>query len=71
MIWQCSPKNTYVSLQKLQFSVYDAVACFNEGRIGSINILKHVGIEPGFYMFEYCSLLNSRRIGGTIKQRSA
>ena len=73
MIWQCSQTNTYVSLQKLQFSIYDAVACFNEGRIGSINILKHVGIEPGFYMFELWTLGGewSQHIGGTIKQRSA
>ena len=30
MIWERAPKNTYISLEKMKFAVYDAVGCFND-----------------------------------------
>ena len=61
MIWERAPKNTYISLEKMKFAVYDAVGCFNDGRKSSLELLRHVGISPGCYTTNLCSILNSRR----------
>lgn len=61
MVWERAPKKIYISLQKMKFSVYDAIACFNEGRVSTLNIFKEIGIVPGYYTVEFCSLLNTRR----------
>ena len=45
----------------MKFTVYDAVGCFNDGRKSSLEILKHVGISPGYYTTNLSSILNSRR----------
>ena len=40
LVWERAPKNVYLSLEKLRFAVYDAVAVFSDGRQGSLNVLK-------------------------------
>ena len=59
--WERAPKNVYLSLEKLRFAVYDAVAVFSDGRQGSLNVLKAVGVQPGYYTTELCCMLNLKR----------
>ena len=61
LIWERAPKNVYLSLEKLRFVVYDAVAVFSDGRQGSLNVLKAVGVQPGYYTTELCCMLNLKR----------
>ena len=49
LIWKRAPKNIYLSLEKLRFAVYDDVAVFSDGRQGSLNVLKAVGVQPGYH----------------------
>ena len=60
-VWERIPKNTYVGLQKLRLGVYDAVANFNDGRQGALDILRKLGINPGYYTTTSCFMLNKRR----------
>ena len=53
--------NLYLSLEKLRFAVYDAVAVFSDRRQGSLNVLKAVGVQPGYYTTELCCMLNLKR----------
>ena len=61
LIWERAPKNVYLSLEKLRFAVYDAVVVFSDGRQGSLNVLKAVGVQPGYYTTELCCMLNLKR----------
>ena len=61
LIWERAPKSIYLSIDKMCFAVYDAVAVFNDGRQGSLKLLKNVGINPGYFTTELCSILNARR----------
>ena len=61
LIWERAPKNVYLSLEKLHFAVYDAVAVFSDGRQGSLDVLKAVGVQPGCYTTELCCMLNLKR----------
>ena len=61
LIWERAPKSLYLSIDKIRFAVYDAVAVFNDGRQGSLNVLRNVGINPGYYTTETCCLLNMKR----------
>ena len=58
LIWERAPKNVYLSLEKLRFAVYDAVAVFSDGRQGSLNVLKAVGLKPAYNTTELCCMLN-------------
>ena len=61
LIWERAPKNVYLSLEKLRFAVYDDVAMFSDGRQLSLNVLKAVGVQPGYYTTELCCMLNLKR----------
>ena len=61
LIWERAPKNFYLSLETLRFAVYDAVAVFSDGRQGSLNVLKSIGVQPGYYTTELCCMLNLKR----------
>lgn len=70
LIWERAPKSVYISIEKMKFAVYDAVAVFNDGRQGSLDILKRVGVNPGYYTTELCSILNiKRRAKASVKSR--
>ena len=47
MIWERAPKYRYCGLEKLEFSVYDAVANFNDGRQATLDIFKMLNVDPG------------------------
>ena len=61
MIWERVPKFRYCSFNKLQFGVYDSVANFNDGRKASLDILKKVNVEPGYYTTAACINMNIKR----------
>ena len=61
MIWERVPKFRYCSFNKLQFGVYDSVANFNDGRQASLDILKKVNVEPGYYTTAACVNMNIKR----------
>lgn len=54
MVWQRVPKNVYVSLPIVLFGFYDAIAQFNVGNRGILDILRETGIEPGHYTTTAC-----------------
>ena len=55
------PKYRYCSFKKLEFGVFDAVANFNDGRHASLDILKRVYVEPGYYTTSGCISINMKR----------
>ena len=58
----------YLFIEKMRLDVYDAVAVFNDGREGSLKILKNVGINPGYYTTElWCTLNVKRRMWASHK----
>ena len=61
LIWKRAPMNVYLSLEKIRFAVYDAVAVLSDGRQGSLNVLKGVSVKPGYYTTELCCMLNVKR----------
>ena len=61
MIWERVPKFRYCSFNKLQFGVHDSVANFNDGRQASLDILKKVNVEPGYYTTAACINMNIKR----------
>ena len=60
-IWERAPKVNYCSFDKLEFAVYDAVANFNDGRQGSIDVLQKMNICAGYHTTTMCFELNKRR----------
>jgi len=54
LIWERAPKTRYIASDKLNFAVNDAICTFNNGRSGTLELWKGVGIEPGFYTTELC-----------------
>ena len=61
-VWKRLPKTTYVGFKQFEFGLYDAVAIFNEGRQGTIDILEKLGMEVGVFTMKGCSVINTRRI---------
>lgn len=62
MIWERVPKNNYVGLEKLRLGVYDAVVNFNDGRQGTLDLFRELGIIPGYFTSMCCYVLNKRRL---------
>ena len=56
-----APKVNYCSFDKLEFAVYVAVANFNDGRQGSIDVLQKLNICAGYHTTTTCFELNKRR----------
>ena len=61
MIWERAPKTTYCGYDKLEFAVYDACAHFNYGREATIDILRIMNVDAGYYTRMMCYELNKRR----------
>ena len=47
LICERASNGTYLSLDDINFVVYDDVTVFKDGRLRSLNILTNVGIYPG------------------------
>ena len=61
MIWERIPKIRYVTLEKLEFGVFDAIATFNIGRKASLDILGELNVQPGTYTKIMCQNINEKR----------
>ena len=61
MIWECAPKITYCTYEKLELAVYDACAHFSDGRQATVDIFKILNICDGYYTRTMCYVLNKRR----------
>ena len=60
-VWERAPKVNYCSFDKLEFAVYDAVANFNDGKQGCIDVLQKMNIHAGYHSATMCFELNKRR----------
>lgn len=47
VVWSRIPKSNFVMRSTLEFGVYEAIACFNNGNITKCRVLKKLGINPG------------------------
>lgn len=50
MIWRRVPKTVYVNRDRILLGVFDAIICRNESYTYRCDVLKLLGIEPGFNM---------------------
>ncbi|CAN7995715.1 unnamed protein product, partial [Ixodes hexagonus] len=46
MIWARCPKTTFGSFRAVQTAVDDAIACYNDGNLSRIKVLKQLGATP-------------------------
>ena len=61
MIWNRVPKSTHVGLNILNLGVFDAITHFNYGSKATLDVLKQLNIEPGFYTTKISDILNKCR----------
>ena len=59
-IWEQVPKVNYCLFDKLEFAVYDAVANFNDGTHGPIDVLQKLNICAGYHTTTMCFEFNKR-----------
>lgn len=50
VIWSRVPKRTFVSLDTLNFDVFDAVLSYNDGYLSKIKVLEQLGLVAGSHM---------------------
>ncbi|XP_046680753.1 uncharacterized protein LOC124367720 [Homalodisca vitripennis] len=62
VIWTRIPKNNFVTLQTLEFGVFEAVASYNDGNITKCRVLKSLGLEPSYNTIRAMKFLDSERI---------
>ncbi|GBO10152.1 hypothetical protein AVEN_252949-1 [Araneus ventricosus] len=60
VIWSRVPKSTFVQIEVLSLSVYDAVCSFNEGNSAKLQVFKNLGIQPGEYISMLLSVLTKK-----------
>ena len=70
MIWSRAPKFRYCARDKLEFAVYESAANFNDGRQASLDILKELNIEPGYYTTAACINMNIKRKRSAVSHNS-
>ncbi|GFW42163.1 uncharacterized protein TNCV_1206191 [Trichonephila clavipes] len=62
VIWSRVPKKTFVQLEVLSLSTYDAVSSFNMGNVSKLEILRKMCIEPGDYTVQAMECLDKQRL---------
>ena len=62
IIWSRIPKTVFVSLQTLNFGVYDAVSCFNRGYLTRCLVLKQLGMSVGKNCAEIMLGIDMKRV---------
>ncbi|GFV93213.1 uncharacterized protein TNCV_573521 [Trichonephila clavipes] len=62
VIWSRVPKETFVQLEVLSLSTYDAVSSFNMGNVSKLEILRKMCIEPGDYTVQAMECLDKQRL---------
>ena len=61
MILNRVTKSAHVGLNILSLGVFDAIAHFNYGSKATLDVLKQLNIEPGFYTTKTSDILNKCR----------
>lgn len=61
-VWERLPKTTFHGFTTLKLGVMDAVICFNDGAQKRLEVMKHLGIEPGFYMTSAFQRIDKLRV---------
>lgn len=62
VIWCRVPKRTFVSLDTLNFGVFDAVLSYNDGYLSKIKVLEHMGLAAGINMVNAMKRLDWERV---------
>ena len=62
VIWDRVPKTTFVGRDVSELGVYDAVCHFNDGEAAILQVLQHLGLEPGHFSNKFCNELDNSRI---------
>lgn len=62
MIWARCPKTTFGSFKTVQTAVDDAIACYNDGNLSRIKVLKQLGATPGPLCVSTLTSIDSKRI---------
>ena len=70
LIWARAPKFRYCAFDKLAFAVYDSAANFNDGRQASLDILKEINVNPGYYTTTACITMNVKRKRSAVSHSS-
>lgn len=71
MLWQRLPKDVYVGLRTVLFGLYDCICHFNNRNSGTRDILKHAGVDPGYYTTVACHSRDRRRLKNAKRQSTA
>ena len=69
-IWECIPKNTFVTLPNLEFGVYDGVAHCNIRMKASVLIYEKLNFVPVIYMLKEFKKHNLKRVN-VVNQRAS
>ncbi|KAJ8865606.1 hypothetical protein PR048_033126, partial [Dryococelus australis] len=62
LIWTRLPKNVFVGIKTLQWSVNDAVISFNDGNFGRFKVIQELDISPGSNSVKTSKFLDKVRI---------
>lgn len=70
LIWKFAPKHLHSGFETVEIASNLAGCIFNEGYLGILWIMQHLGIEIGERSFEYAMYVNKRRDKKKEKRRS-
>lgn len=70
VIWDRCMKEVWVGRPVLEQATYSAVAHFNDGSVTIINILKELGLLPGFFTYKYSIHIDSKRLSDARRKSS-
>ncbi|GFS48621.1 uncharacterized protein TNCV_769841 [Trichonephila clavipes] len=62
VIWSRVPKATFVQIETLSLSIYDAVCSFNDGNVSKLKMLQKMGVKPGEFSVSAMKLLDRERL---------
>lgn len=62
VIWSRVPKRTFVSLDPLNFGVFNAVLSYNDGYLSNIKIMERLGLVAGSHMVRTTKRLDWERV---------
>ena len=69
-VWNRIPKANHVGLTCFKLGVYDAISHFNYGEKATLDILRGMGIQPGFYTSIGCRRINIKRKRSAVYRSS-
>lgn len=67
LIWKRCPKTKQAGLDVVKLSVHDAVIQFNSGSEPQLEVMRRMGLSPGYYMVQGTKKKDSKRIRDSIR----